>query len=44
MMNFVVYESEKVFPMVPMGAGVDEMIIGDQEPEESPVESKKVKS
>jgi acetolactate synthase-1/2/3 large subunit len=43
-MNFVVYESEKVFPMVPMGAGVDEMIIGDQEPEESPVESKKVKS
>ncbi len=30
-MNFVVYESEKVFPMVPAGAGVDEMIIGDQE-------------
>ena len=33
-MNFVVYESEKVFPMVPSGAGVDEMIIGDQEPEQ----------
>ncbi|UCH27517.1 MAG: biosynthetic-type acetolactate synthase large subunit [Trueperaceae bacterium] len=33
-MNFVVYESEKVFPMIPAGAGVDEMIIGDQEPEE----------
>ncbi len=33
-MNFVVYESEKVFPMVPAGAGVDEMIIGDQEPDE----------
>ena len=31
--NFVVYESEKVFPMIPSGAGVDEMIIGDQEPE-----------
>jgi acetolactate synthase-1/2/3 large subunit len=34
-MNFVVYESEKVFPMIPAGAGVDEMIIGDQEPEEA---------
>ena len=33
-MNFVVYEAEKVFPMVPTGAGVDQMIIGDQEPEE----------
>jgi acetolactate synthase-1/2/3 large subunit len=32
-LNFVVYESEKVFPMIPSGAGVDEMIIGDQEPE-----------
>jgi acetolactate synthase I/II/III large subunit len=32
--NFVVYESEKVFPMVPAGAGVDEMIIGDQEADE----------
>ena len=31
--NFVVYESEKVFPMVPSGAGVDEMMVGDQEPE-----------
>ncbi len=30
-MNFVVYEAEKVFPMVPAGAGVDEMILGDQE-------------
>jgi acetolactate synthase I/II/III large subunit len=35
--NFVVYESEKVFPMVPAGAGVDEMIIGDQEPDEAVV-------
>jgi acetolactate synthase-1/2/3 large subunit len=34
LMNFVVYESEKVFPMVPAGAGVDEMILGDQEPDE----------
>lgn len=33
LLNFVVYESEKVFPMIPAGAGVDEMIIGDQEPE-----------
>ena len=33
LLNFVVYESEKVFPMVPAGAGVDEMIIGDQEPD-----------
>jgi acetolactate synthase I/II/III large subunit len=35
LINFVVYESEKVFPMVPAGAGVDEMIIGDQEPDEA---------
>ena len=34
LLNFVVYESEKVFPMIPAGAGVDEMIIGDQEPDE----------
>lgn len=33
LLNFVVYESEKVFPMIPAGAGVDEMMIGDQEPE-----------
>ena len=32
--NFVVYEAEKVFPMVPSGAGVDEMLIGDQEPDD----------
>lgn len=32
--NFVVYESEKVFPMIPAGAGVDEMLIGDQEPDD----------
>jgi len=34
LVNFVVYESEKVFPMIPAGAGIDEMIIGDQEPDE----------
>lgn len=34
LLNFYVYEAEKVWPMVPAGAGVDEMIIGDQEPEE----------
>jgi len=33
LINFVVYESEKVYPMVPSGAGVDEMLIGDQEPD-----------
>ena len=33
LLNCVVYESEKVFPMIPAGAGVDEMIIGDQEPD-----------
>lgn len=32
-MNFFVYEAEKVFPMVPSGAGNDQLIIGDQEPE-----------
>jgi acetolactate synthase-1/2/3 large subunit len=37
-MNFVVYEAEKVFPMVPSGAGVDEMLIGDQEPDLTPQE------
>ena len=30
-MNFVVYESEKVFPMVPAGAGVDQMIIDEED-------------
>ena len=34
-MNFLVYQAEKVFPMIPAGAGVDQMIIGDQEPEET---------
>ncbi len=34
LLNFVVYEAEKVWPMVPAGAGVDEMIIGDQEPDQ----------
>ena len=34
--NFFVYEAEKVFPMIPAGAGVDEMIVGDQEPDETP--------
>ncbi|MEX2535767.1 MAG: biosynthetic-type acetolactate synthase large subunit [Trueperaceae bacterium] len=38
LLNFVVYDSEKVFPMIPAGAGVDEMIIGDQEPD-APVSS-----
>lgn len=37
LINFVVYESEKVFPMVPSGAGVDEMILGDQEAEDEAV-------
>ena len=32
-MNFFVYEADKVFPMIPAGAGVDQMMIGDQEPE-----------
>jgi len=39
LINFVVYEAEKVFPMVPAGAGVDEMIIGDQEPDDAEVEA-----
>jgi acetolactate synthase I/II/III large subunit len=39
LLNFVVYESEKVFPMIPAGAGVDEMILGDQEPEAEVVAS-----
>ena len=34
--NFFVYEAEKVFPMIPAGAGVDEMIVGDQEPDDTP--------
>ncbi len=33
LLNFFVYEAEKVFPMVPAGAGVDEMILGDQDAE-----------
>ncbi len=37
--NFFVYEAEKVFPMIPAGAGVDEMIVGDQEPDDTPTES-----
>lgn len=32
LINFVVYESEKVFPMIPSGAGVDQMLLGDQDP------------
>ncbi|MEJ2666824.1 MAG: thiamine pyrophosphate-dependent enzyme [Deinococcales bacterium] len=36
LVNFFVYEAEKVFPMIPAGAGVDEMIVGDQEPENEP--------
>ncbi len=42
LLNFVVYESEKVFPMIPAGAGVDQMIIGDQEPDEEVVEKVEV--
>ncbi len=33
LLNFFVYEAENVFPMVPAGAGVADMIIGDQMPE-----------
>jgi len=33
LLNFFVYEAENVFPMVPAGAGVGDMIIGDQMPE-----------
>lgn len=29
-MNFLVYQAEKVFPMVPTGAGVDQMIIEEE--------------
>jgi len=36
LVNFFVYEAEKVFPMIPAGAGVDEMIVGDQDPDEVP--------
>src|SRR5690554_800276 len=35
LLNFFVYEAEKVFPMVPAGAGIDEVILGDQEPEDA---------
>jgi len=35
LLNFFVYEAEKVWPMVPAGAGVDEMILGDQDPDET---------
>lgn len=38
LLNFFVYEAEKVFPMVPTGAGVDEMILGDQEPDDERTE------
>ncbi|MDZ7800699.1 MAG: biosynthetic-type acetolactate synthase large subunit [Trueperaceae bacterium] len=34
--NFMVHESDKIYPMVPAGAGNDEMIIGDQEPVMAP--------
>jgi len=40
-MNFVVYEAEKVFPMIPAGAGVDEMVLGDQEPDPEEIEAVK---
>jgi acetolactate synthase-1/2/3 large subunit len=33
-LNFFVYEAEKVFPMIPAGAGIDEMLLGDQDPED----------
>lgn len=39
LLNFFVYEAEKVFPMVPSGAGVDEMILGDQAPAEPEAEA-----
>ncbi len=42
LINFVVYESEKVFPMIPAGAGIDEMVIGDQEPDEGDGVAEKV--
>ncbi len=31
LLNFFVYEAEKVFPMVPAGAGIDQVILGDQD-------------
>jgi len=34
LLNFFVYEAEKVFPMVPAGAGIDQALLGDQGPEE----------
>ncbi len=43
-MNFVVYQSEHVFPMIPSGAGLDEMLIGDQEEDSAPIESQLVTS
>ncbi len=39
LINFFVYEAEKVFPMIPAGAGVEDMIVGDQEPEGAADES-----
>ncbi len=33
-LNFEVEEAEKVFPMIPAGAGVGDMIIGDQDPDD----------
>ena len=43
-MNFVVYQSEHVFPMIPSGAGLDEMLIGDQEEDSTPMEPQLVTS
>lgn len=43
-MNFVVYEAEKVFPMVPAGAGVDQMIIGDQEEDDADKKAREAKA
>jgi hypothetical protein len=37
MMDFAVEREESVYPMVPAGAGVDEMILGDQEADDEPV-------
>lgn len=31
MLNIFVYEAEKVWPMVPAGAGIDQVMLGDQE-------------
>ncbi len=44
LINFVVYEAEKVFPMVPAGAGVDQMILGDQEEDDIAKEAREAKS